>query len=79
MATLSISWTVPDASIAAIKDDFAAYNGWVSGGPETQNAFIKRTVGEFIKDSVKAQRMKVSLDSARLAVIADINSSVVLA
>lgn len=84
MATLSISWTIDDDKVAGIKNDFAAYHKYqatIDGqpNPESQNAFIKRKIGEFIKESVTAYRVTSQTEAARQTAISDADSNVVLA
>lgn len=84
MAILTISWTVPDSQVNAIKDDFAAQRGWKSTlpdgspNPESQNAFIKRDIGEYIKDNVKSRRVIIVSNAAIEAELANQAITVVL-
>lgn len=90
MATLSISFTIADGAAAGIKDDFAASLGWKStipdpnnpgqtiSNPETQNAFIKRKIGEYIKENVKSYRVSQDVETARTTAITTAESEVVL-
>jgi hypothetical protein len=86
MAILSISLTVPDNKAVQINEDFCAYHGWKSTipdpqnpqatipNPETKNAFIKRKVGEFIKESVLAFNANKDVQTARQSAINAINA-----
>ena len=90
MATLNISFTVPDAEAVRIRQDFAEYHGWRStipdpddpektiANPENQVAFVKRKIGDFIKESVKAQRANAASEAARAAAVTAVNTGVVL-
>lgn len=90
MATLSISWTVPDNQVASIKDDFAQAQGWTANiqnpanptetipNPESQNAFLKRNLGEYIKSVIRNKRVIEAREAAIVAENASVDSSVVL-
>lgn len=76
MATLSVSWTIADDKAAGVRDDFAAYHGYQAliegkANPESQGAFIKRKLGEFIKESVKAYRATQAAQTARITSVSD--------
>lgn len=89
MGQISITFTIPDANIQTIKDDFAAWQGWTAvirnpdgpgtiQNPESQNAFIKRNIGEYIKDAVRKRRTQMVTNAAVAAELADENSSLIL-
>lgn len=90
MATLSISWTVPDTQAARIKDDFAAFFGWTATipdpnnpqqtipNPESQNAFIKRVLGNYIKTSIQTRREQVGRLASDTSVKTDVDTNVLL-
>lgn len=72
MAQISITWTVADDKVDGIKDDFATHHGFVAGQGETQNAFIKRIVGDFIKNSVKNFRVQEASSTAMVSAETDV-------
>ena len=83
MATLQVSFTTADDKVDGIKDDFCAQYGYkatIDGqpNPETKNQFIKRKIGEFIKESVKAYRTYAAAESARTTAISNAETGVVL-
>lgn len=77
MATLSLSITVPDAARDAIIDDFCLHHGYKAQiedaegnlipNPQTKAQFMKSKVIGFIRESVKAERVKRESESARLS------------
>lgn len=83
MAQINLSFTIPDAKAQLVRDAFAAYHGWTATiddpanpgtqipNPEAQGQFIKRRIGEYIKDCVRAHRANQDADAARVASIAD--------
>lgn len=86
MATINLVFTVSDGTVAAIKNDFAAQQGWTAtipdpqnpgqtiANPESQNAFIKRNIGEYIKNTVRTKRMR----DVEMAELANVEANVVL-
>jgi len=82
MATLTITWTVATAQIATdIINDFAAsqgYTGLVGAVPETKQEFIKRRVGEYVKNTVRDYRIKQAADSASTTAGTTADSNLVL-
>lgn len=91
MAQLQITFTVPDARAAQIRDSFVYYHGYTDTipdpqdleGPEIPNpvskvAYLKKKVGEFIKESVKAYHANQDAEVARLAAFDDVTQNVTL-
>jgi hypothetical protein len=64
----SITFTIPDAVLPRVLDGFAKRNGFIGkaqdGSVETKAQFLKRLVGQFVKDSVVTQE---ALDAAGAA------------
>jgi len=80
MATLTISITVPDDQVTRVKDSFCSRFGWTPTiiapdtqeeipNPVTQNAFIKRRIILFIKNSIRTYEAA----QAELAISSDVN------
>lgn len=90
MATLAISFTVPDAHATQIRNDFCDYHGYKVNipdpanpgqtipNPQSRTDFIKQKVGEFIKDSVRAFRANADAETARNAALNTVNTNIVL-
>lgn len=89
MATINLVFNIADNQVASIKNDFASELGWTSTitnpntleitpNPESQNAFIKRNIGEYIKRVVKTKRMRDAAVVAEDAAETLIDSEVVL-
>lgn len=86
MATLNLSFQIDDAKVAGIKDDFSSYLGWKATlpapteedpnatipNPETQNAFIKRKLGEYVKTIVKDKRLQDAMKQSNVDAESDI-------
>lgn len=70
MATVTVTWTVPDAQVQPMKDDFCAALSYNSETDGTQNAFLKKKLGEYVLESVKNYRSKVQAETARSASLA---------
>jgi len=87
MATINLVFTIPDNRIINVRNDFCSYHGWTAtipdpdnegqtiNNPESQGAFIKRKIGEYVKDSVRAKRAKDSSETARLSSITDTDAN----
>lgn len=85
MATLTLSITVPDDQVTRIKNSFCAYHGWTETIPDpnnpgetipnpvTQNAFIKKRIALFIKDSIRTYES----EQATLAAVGDVNTLII--
>jgi hypothetical protein len=82
MATVSI--TVPDAVLPRVVAAFAATFGYAAtmpdgtANPETQNAFVKRKVAEYIKAIVVAHEANRDADAARAATLANSTSQLTI-
>lgn len=76
MATLNLSFTVPDAQASQIQDDLCTAWGYTGAGGETKTAFVKRKVAEFMKNAVINQRVKVAADAAASSTAVSTDSAV---
>jgi hypothetical protein len=64
----AMTFTIPDAVLSRVLDGFAKRNGFTGKAPdgsvESKAQFLKRLVGQFVKDAVVAQE---SLDASAVA------------
>lgn len=87
MALLNISMEVGTRQME-ILNDFCAYHGRPDTvtnaegnavpNPEAKGPFMKRTVINFIKESVQAYRANQTAEAARLASVADTETNIVI-
>lgn len=80
----SITFTIPNAVSQRVLDGFCKNQGYSatlengSPNPETQQAFLKRKVVEYVKQAVKASELETARNAAATSAADSVDKDIVI-